>query len=107
MAQKTNGVFKHYSLDTHTEVLSENLTLEEKQEFGIDENLFAYFNEIGFSTPAGSEAWDEDCFNIITSEDRDFDNIEVILLPISKLPKRLKETYGEIVNNRVITHTIK
>jgi hypothetical protein len=91
--------FRYYHLDTHTAVLSEALTQEEKKEFGIDENLHAIFNEIGFSTPVNSEAWEYDCFNILVSEDEEFDEVEVILLDISKLPKRLGETYKKILED--------
>jgi hypothetical protein len=92
--------FRYYHLDTHTAVLSEELTQEEKKEFGIDENLHAIFNEIGFSTPVNSEAWKYDCFNILVSEDDEMDNVEVVLLDISKLPKRLKPTYKKIIEER-------
>jgi hypothetical protein len=92
--------FRYYHLDTHTAVLSEELTQEEKKEFGIDENLHAIFNEIGFSTPVNSEAWEYDCFNILVSEDDEMDNVEVVLLDISKLPKRLKPTYKKIIEER-------
>jgi hypothetical protein len=92
--------FRYYHLDTHTAVLSEALTQEEKKEFGIDENLHAIFNEIGFSTPVNSEAWEKDCFNVLVSEDEEFDNIEVVLLDISKLPKRLESTYKKILEER-------
>jgi hypothetical protein len=92
--------FRYYHLDTHTAVLSEALTPEEKKEFGIDEGLHAIFNEIGFSTPVNSEAWEKDCFNVLVSEDEEFDNIEVVLLDISKLPKRLEPTYKKILEER-------
>jgi len=92
--------FRYYHLDTHTAVLSEELTQGEKKEFGIDENLHAIFNEIGFSTPVNSEAWEYDCFNILVSEDDEMDNVEVVLLDISKLPKRLKPTYKKIIEER-------
>jgi hypothetical protein len=93
-------MFRYYYLDTHTAVLSESLTQEEKKEFGIDEDLHAIFNEIGFSTPVNSEAWPNDCFNVLVSEDEEFDNIEVVLLDISKLPKRLESTYKKILEER-------
>jgi hypothetical protein len=92
--------FKYYHQDTHTVVVPEYLTQEEKKEFGIDENLHAIFNEIGFSTPVNSEAWEYDCFNILVSEDDEMDNVEVVLLDISKLPKRLKPTYKKIIEER-------
>jgi hypothetical protein len=92
--------FRYYHLDTHTAVVCEELTQEEKKEFGIDENLHAIFNEIGFSTPVNSEAWEYDCFNILVSEDDEMDEVEVILLDISKLPKRLKPTYKKIIEER-------
>ena len=91
--------FKYYHQDTHTVVVPEYLTQEEKKEFGIDESLHAIFNEIGFSTPVNSEAWEFDCFNILVSEDKEFDDVEVILLDISKLPKRLGETYKKILED--------
>jgi len=94
---------KYYYLDTHTAVLNEDrqhLTQEEKKELGIGENLHAIFNEIGFSTPVNSEAWEKDCFNVLVSEDEEFDNIEVVLLDISKLPKRLEPTYKKILEER-------
>ncbi len=94
------NTFRYYYLDTHTAVLSEALTPEEKKEFGIDEGLHAIFNEIGFSTPVNSEAWEKDCFNVLVSEDEEFDNIEVVLLDISKLPKRLESTYKKILEER-------
>jgi len=92
--------FRYYHLDTHTAVLSEALTQGEKKEFGIDEGLHAIFNEIGFSTPVNSEAWENDCFNVLVSEDEEFDNVEVVLLDISKLPKRLDPTYKKIIEER-------
>jgi hypothetical protein len=94
-------ILNHYQLDSHTAVISEPLTEQEKLELGIDSNLYAHYNEIGFSTPAGPEAWASDCFNVIVSEDADFDNIEVVLLDIVKLPQRLEETYTVILAKRL------
>jgi hypothetical protein len=91
---------KYYSLDTHTMVLSEELTQEEKKEFGIEGDCRALFNEVGFATPVNSEAWNEDCFNIIISDSEDFVDIEVLLFPISKLPKRLEATYRDMIEKR-------
>ena len=98
--KRKEKIFNHWVLDTHTSVICEDLTQAEKKEFEIEANLYAHFNEIGFATPVNSEAWKEDCFNIIVSETEDYDNIEVILLPISKLPKRLKATYQNILEKR-------
>ena len=93
-------VLRYYNLDSHTEVFNEGLTLEEKQDLGIHDNLFAEFNEIGFSTPINSNAWKEDCFNVTISDNEEFDNPEVLLFPISRLPKRFEETYMGLLKER-------
>lgn len=93
-------IFRYYTLDTHTEVVSVDLTSEEKQELGIDENLFAHLNEIGFSTPVTSNEWEEDCFNVLIGETPDDEELEVLLFPIFKLPKRFEATYQDMIEER-------
>ena len=92
--------FNYYHLDAHTTVVSVDLTQEEKKQFGIDENHFAVYNEIGFATPQNSNAWAQDCFNILVSRDASFDNVDVLLLDIEQLPKRLGPTYHKILGER-------
>ena len=93
-------IFRYYTLDSHTEVISVDLTPEEKQELGIDENKFAHLNEIGFSTPVTSNEWEEDCFNVLIGETPDDEDLEVLLFPISKLPKRFEATHGYFLKER-------
>lgn len=100
MTGEKEKVFRYYTLDTHTEVIPEVLTSEDKLELGIDENLFAHFNEIGFSTPVNSNAWEEDCFNVLIGDTPDTEEFDVLLLPISRLPKRFEATYRDIVKER-------
>jgi hypothetical protein len=93
-------IFRYYTLDSHTEVISVDLTPEEKQELGIDENKFAHLNEIGFSTPVDSNEWEEDCFNVLIGETPDDEEFDVLLLPISRLPKRFEATHRYFLKER-------
>jgi hypothetical protein len=95
-------IYNHYPLDTHTEVLSEGLNNKEKDELGISSNLYVHINEIGFIEPKNDNSWEKDCFNVLiyTEEDIDFEEAEVKLFDIEKLPLRFKETYEKIKKDR-------
>jgi hypothetical protein len=92
--------FRIDGLDSHTYVLSEVLTDEEKIELGIDAKLQVHINEIGFKYPKTSESWKKDCFNVMIylEDDVDFaESSEVELYSIDKLPKRFRPTFKKIV----------
>jgi hypothetical protein len=92
--------FNIYGLDSHTYVLSEVLTDEEKSELGIDVKLQVHINEIGFKYPKTNDSWEKDCFNVLVylEDDVDFaESSEVELFAIDKLPKRFRPTFKKIV----------
>jgi hypothetical protein len=83
-----------YEHDTHTICVSTLLSKAEKKELKLDANKYIAINEIGFKEPLNSESWEDNIFNVLISDDEDFDNVECKLFTIDKLPKRFKKTYN-------------